>query len=42
MNVVPSYNVQIWVGLREGYTDIVHTIDEVNKICQEYVKTVIV
>lgn len=38
MNVVPNYNVQIWVGLREGYTDIVHTIDEVNQICQEYVK----
>ena len=39
IQIEKSYNVQIWVGLREGYTDKVNTIDDVRKICQEYVKS---
>lgn len=35
--ITTSYNVQIWCGLKEGYDGIVHTIDEVNSVCQKYV-----
>ena len=35
MKTEPSFNIQIWLGLREGYTDIVHSIDEVYAICQK-------
>jgi len=38
MKTVDSFNIQIWVGLREAYSDITHTIEEVYdecyKICQ--------
>lgn len=40
MKTVKSFNSQIWVGLREGYTDKVHTIDEVRAICKEWVNSV--
>ena len=40
MNELNSYNVQIWVGLRVGYTDEVHTIEEVEKICDAYVNEI--
>ncbi len=29
MKKVKAYNVQIWIGLKEGYHGIEHTIDEV-------------
>jgi len=35
-----SYNVQIWCGLRIGYTDQMHTLDDVRKICDEFVNDV--
>lgn len=35
-----SYNVQIWVGLREGYTNKHHTIQEVRRICDNWVNSV--
>lgn len=35
-----TYRVEIWVGLREGYTDWVHTIDGLRKICDDYVNEV--
>ena len=35
MKTVESFNIQIWLGLREGYTDKVHTIEEVYKVCQD-------
>ena len=36
MKTVESFNVQIWVGLRTGYTDQEHTIDEVRDICDKW------
>lgn len=36
MKSVKSYNVQIWVGLREQYSDTIHSYDEVNKICNDF------
>lgn len=36
---LPSFNVQIWCGLKEGYDGITHTIEEVEGICQKYVDT---
>lgn len=38
--ITKSYNVQIWLGLKEGYDGIEHTIDEVYDICQKYVNTI--
>jgi hypothetical protein len=35
-----SFNVQIWVGLREWHTDIIHTIDDVRSICDKYVNEI--
>ena len=35
-----SFNVQIWVGLRREYSNIVHAIDDVRKICDEYIENV--
>lgn len=35
MKTVPSFNIQIWIGLREGYTDKVHNIEEVYEECQK-------
>lgn len=40
MIIEKSFNVQIWVGLRVGYTDEIHTIDDVRKICDKYVNDV--
>ena len=40
MTELDSYNVQIWVGLRVGYTDTIHTMEEVEKICDAYVNEV--
>ncbi len=40
MKIVKSYNVQLWVGLKRGYDGPVHTINEVQKICQNYVNDI--
>jgi hypothetical protein len=40
MKTTDSFNVQIWVGLREEYSDTVHTIDDVRKVCDEWVNEV--
>lgn len=40
MKTTKAYNVQIWVGLKETYGDqIRHTIDDVRKVCDEWVNT---
>jgi len=40
MTILESYNTQIWVGLRVGYTDEVHTLDEVRDLCDQYVNEI--
>jgi len=35
-----SYNVQIWVGLRVGYSDEVHPIKDVEELVDEYVNEI--
>ena len=37
MKKVKSFNVQIWVGLKEGYDGIENPIDLVYNICNKYV-----
>lgn len=39
MKISNSYNIQIWVGLREKYTEKIHTIDDVRKICEFWVNS---
>lgn len=39
MKIIKSHNVQIWVGLREKYSDIIHSIDEVESLCQKWCDT---
>lgn len=34
MQAVPTFYANIYVGLREGYSDIIHDISEVNEILQ--------
>ena len=33
---VPTYEVTIWIGLKDGYAGWVHPIDDVDRICQAY------
>jgi len=41
MKTLKSYNVQIWVGLKETYNDEkIHTIDDVRIICDEFVNKI--
>ena len=40
MKSLKSYNVQIWVGLRAFYTDKVYTVNDVRKICDEFVNEI--
>lgn len=40
MKITESYNVQIWVGSRVGYTEKIHQITEVEKICDEFVNEI--
>lgn len=40
MKISKSYNVQIWIGLRESYSEVVHTMDEARLICDNYVNSV--
>lgn len=37
---VPSYEVTIWMGLKEGYEGPVHKIKDVDRLCQWYVDKV--
>lgn len=37
MKIERSYNIQIYVGLREGYTDTIHTVNDVQLICSNFV-----
>jgi hypothetical protein len=36
MKTVNTFMATIWVGLKEHYTDEIHSIDEVKEICQKY------
>ena len=39
--LLKSYNVQIWVGLKQTYDDNkIHTMDDVRKICDEFVNDI--
>lgn len=41
MKILDSFNVQIWVGLKETYNDEkIHTIEDVYKICDEFVNDI--
>lgn len=40
MKVFKSYNVQIWVGLREAYTDVIRPIEVVELIVDKFVNDV--
>lgn len=40
MKIEESFNVQIWVGLRVGYTTKIHTMDDVREICDKYVNEI--
>jgi len=36
LKIEPTFEAKISLGFREGYTDIMHNIDEVKEICQQY------
>ena len=36
MKTGESFNIQIWIGLREEYTDKIHSIQEVYDVCYRY------
>ena len=40
MKITDSYNVQIWVGLRAGYSTKIHSLDDVRDICDNFVNSV--
>jgi len=40
MKINKAYNVQVWCGLKERDTDVIHTMVEVKEICQEFVNEV--
>lgn len=40
MKTVPTYNIQIWVGLRVGYSDEIYTIKDVETLVDEYVNEI--
>ena len=40
MKITKSYNVQIWVGLRQMYGEKISSIEDVRKICSEYVNEI--
>lgn len=37
MKVLKAYNVQIWVGLRKGYTDEIVSMETVRSICDKHI-----
>jgi hypothetical protein len=40
MNILPTYQANIFIGLKEGYGGIVHAVEYVEQICQEYVNEI--
>jgi len=40
MRIGKSNNIQIWVGLRFGYSDKYHNIQEVREICDRFVNEI--
>lgn len=40
MKILKSFNVQIWCGLRESYTDKIHTLEETEHICENFVNDI--
>jgi len=40
MKVTETFNVQIWVGLRIGYSDKNHSLNKVRFICDRYVNEI--
>ncbi len=40
MKKTKSYNIQIWCGLRKGYGDKLHSIEDARQICNEYIDKV--
>jgi len=40
MNQVSTYTAQIFVGLRVGYSEEIHSLDEVREVCSAYVNSV--
>ena len=40
MNQVSTYTAQIFVGLRAGYSEEVHSLDDVREVCRAYVNSV--
>jgi hypothetical protein len=41
MKIENSYNIQIWVGLRAGYGEYYHTVEDVRKICDAWSNTLV-
>lgn len=37
MRIEKSFNVQIWVGLRSGYGDYIHGMNDVREICDKWI-----
>lgn len=37
MKITNTYNVQIWVGLRKQYSDVIFQLDHVRDICKTFV-----
>ena len=40
MKRMKSYNVQIWCGLKVQYTNKVYSIEDVRKICDDWVNEI--
>ncbi len=40
MKITESFNIQIWVGLRVGYSENFHTMDQVRELCDQYVNEI--
>jgi ferredoxin len=36
LKIESTFEAKISLGFREGYTDVIHNIDEVKEICQQY------
>ncbi len=34
--MIPAYTATIWIGLRVGYTEVIHPLRVVESICQTY------
>jgi len=40
MKTLKAFNVQIWCGLKEQYSDVIHPMDDVRKIVDEFVNEI--